>query len=133
MLLLAYLIEAYYTSQFLITRSLPILRSFLPPITGDIINLQTALWNLTMSHVVVDDSRARLEPEDGGLGYKGVWTTREGLVKTYNEHKEGKGRSEARSDVAGVSFGFKKRVMAKNGLSGKGDGIRGPVEVLKAG
>ncbi|KAE9396471.1 NAD(P)-binding protein [Gymnopus androsaceus JB14] len=62
---------------------------FIPPINGDLVNLQPSLFNLTMVHLIFDDSRARLPPEKGGLGYKGAWTTLEGLHKTYEEHVKG--------------------------------------------
>ena len=64
------------------------------------------MWSLTQVHLFFDDSRARLPPSKGGLGYKGGWTTLEGLQKTVVEHKRGPLKSEQRSDVAGISLGF---------------------------
>jgi hypothetical protein len=78
----------------------------LPAIPSGIVNLQPSLFNLINVHLIFDDSRARLPPEKGGLGYKGAWTTFEGLHKTFDEHKLGVLRSEQRSNVAGISFGF---------------------------
>ena len=59
-----------------------------------------------MVHAIFDDSRARLSPEEGGLGYKGGWTTVQGLYKTVVEHKRGWIASTQRSDTAGVSLAF---------------------------
>ncbi|KAG2003437.1 C-3 sterol dehydrogenase [Coprinopsis cinerea AmutBmut pab1-1] len=109
MLFLAFLVEAYYVAQHFITAAFPFLSIVLPPLKGDTVNLQTGLFNLASVHVVVDDSRARLSPEKGGLGYEGVWTTLEGLYKTWEEHHLGVSRSEARSDAAGISLGWLKR------------------------
>ncbi|KIK70220.1 hypothetical protein GYMLUDRAFT_187914 [Collybiopsis luxurians FD-317 M1] len=111
MLIVAYLIESYYlTRALLVSSDFPPLaflaKLVLPPINGDLVNLQPSLFNLTMVHLIFDDSRARLAPEKGGLGYTGAWTTLEGLHKTYEEHVMGVNRSDVRSDVAGVSLGF---------------------------
>ncbi|KAF7323986.1 3-beta hydroxysteroid dehydrogenase isomerase family [Mycena kentingensis (nom. inval.)] len=100
MILVAHLIEWYY----LATKSK--LLSFLPRLSGDLVNLQPSLFNLVSVHLIFDDSKARLPPEKGGLGYKGGWTTFEGLYKTVDEHRRGTLRSEQRSDVAGISLGF---------------------------
>ncbi|RDB30342.1 3 beta-hydroxysteroid dehydrogenase/Delta 5--_4-isomerase type 2 [Hypsizygus marmoreus] len=110
MLLVAYMIEAYYLSRhFFLSSGYPFFKlaaTLLPPIKGDIINLQPSLFALTSVHLIFDDSRARLPPEKGGLGYKGAWTTMEGLYKTAEEHRNGVGRAGRRSDLAGVSLGF---------------------------
>lgn len=59
----------------------------LPAVGGDIVNLQPSLFNLVNVHLFFDDSRACLAPEKGGLGYKGAYTTFEGVHKTVDEHK----------------------------------------------
>ncbi|KAJ3980080.1 NAD-P-binding protein [Lentinula detonsa] len=110
MLMLAYVIEAYYLLRHYLKLSI------LPPVNKDLVNLQPSLFNLTMVHLIFDDSRARLEPEMGGLGYKSRHTTIGGLWKTWDAHgkeierwEQGKlNRSDnhIRSDGAGVSFGF---------------------------
>ncbi|KAF9069436.1 hypothetical protein BDP27DRAFT_1293737 [Rhodocollybia butyracea] len=90
MLMIAYLIEFYYlTRHFLVSSKFGLISKLLPAVNGDIVNLQPSLYSLTMVHLIFDDSRARLPPEKGGLGYKGTWTTLEGLHKTYNEHVKG--------------------------------------------
>ncbi|KAF8962283.1 NAD-P-binding protein [Flammula alnicola] len=86
MLFLAHLLELYsrvyhalLSAGWNVARLLPLLR-------GDIINLQPPLFSLTSIHVIVDDSRARLLPEKGGLGYSGTWTTLEGAHKVIDEY-----------------------------------------------
>ncbi|KAJ7207206.1 NAD(P)-binding protein [Mycena pura] len=102
MILISHLIEWYYLARALGYR----LARTLPPLPGDIVNLQPSLFNLVNVHLIFDDSRARAPPENGGLGYRGAWTTFEGLHKTVAEHKRGAMRSAQRSDVAGIGFGF---------------------------
>ncbi|THH15246.1 hypothetical protein EW146_g5201 [Bondarzewia mesenterica] len=80
--------------------------AYMPKLNGDLINLQPSLFALTMVHLIWDDSRARLAPEKGGLGYTPLWTTLEGLCKLVDEHKKAGGRGEERSMGGGVSFGF---------------------------
>ena len=104
MLLLAHGIEFYYRLQQS-TRW----NWLLPKVSGDLINLQPSLFSLTCVHLVFDDSRARLSPEKGGLGYVGAWTTTEGLHKTFQEYKNGLGRSRVKSDLAGVGLNFNCR------------------------
>lgn len=116
MLIFAYLVEGYY-----------LLRHFwlswlLPPVNGDLVNLQPSLFSLTQVHVVIDDSRARLPVEKGGLGYRGGWNTMAGLWKTAFEHKKGFIQSHQRSDTAGVSFGF-GFVKAQRGVAKIGEKI----------
>ncbi|KAJ4463982.1 hypothetical protein C8J55DRAFT_463627 [Lentinula edodes] len=152
MIFIAYIIEWYYLLRaFLLSFLLelssvssgvpnkPLLNLFsklmklsnflLPPVNKDFVNLQPSLFNLTMVHLIFDDSRARMKPEQGGLGYQGRWNTAEGLWKTWDAHwkeiemyekerKEGVIRSDnqIRSDGAGVSFGF-GMVRAQRGVS----------------
>jgi len=85
MLLMAYCVEFYCRVQYTL--------KWLPPITGEIINLQPGMFRLTQLHVIVDDSRARLPPSQGGLGYKGTWTTLEGVHRTVEEYKSSVGSS----------------------------------------
>ncbi|KAJ7248570.1 hypothetical protein B0H12DRAFT_1211085 [Mycena haematopus] len=134
MLLISYLIACYYLSRaWLIDAGCSIAKK-LPPLTSDIVNLQPSLFNLVNVHLIFDDSRARLPPEKGGLGYKGAWTTFEGLHRTVAEHKLGALRSSQRSDFAGISFGF-GLVKAQKGVGNVGTKIAAeigvdPVQVL---
>ncbi|KAH6909483.1 3-beta hydroxysteroid dehydrogenase/isomerase family-domain-containing protein [Coprinopsis sp. MPI-PUGE-AT-0042] len=145
MLILGTLLEAYYIFQFFVTSSFPSLTAVLPPVQGDILNLQTPLFSMMNVHLIVDDSRARLPPSQGGLGYEGAWTTAQGLWKTWHEHVTGVGRSDARSANAGVSIvnglakkgkkanvGKRERMVGQTGLSAGGVNLPvGPVEVHK--
>jgi nucleoside-diphosphate-sugar epimerase len=107
MLLLAYMIEMYYRGRhWLISAGYKRIGERLPAVGGDLVNLQPSLFALTMIHLIFDDSRARLPAEKGGLGYKGPWTTLQGLHKTVEEHHSGIGRQGRRSDLAGVSLGW---------------------------
>ncbi|KAJ3515640.1 hypothetical protein NLJ89_g1642 [Agrocybe chaxingu] len=78
MFLLAHLIEFYHLLQSRLT--------FLPPLQGDIINLQPSLFSLVTVHVKLDDSRARLPPSEGGLGYQAPWTTLDGVCQLVSDH-----------------------------------------------
>jgi len=111
MLIVAYMVEAYYLARHFMVRSrwgcMKVLgERLLPPVNTDVVNLQPSLFALTSVHLIFDDSKARLPPEKGGLGYKGAWTTLEGIYKTVKEHQSGVGRSGRRSDLAGISLGF---------------------------
>jgi len=110
MLLLSHIFELLHLarsfaplSSFALVRGLGRL---VPALNGDLVNLQPSLFALTMVHLIWDDSRARLPPEKGGLGYAPPWTTLEGLCKLVEEHKKAGGRGEERSMSGGVSFGF---------------------------
>ncbi|KAJ7757009.1 3-beta hydroxysteroid dehydrogenase/isomerase family-domain-containing protein [Mycena metata] len=107
MILISHLIEWYYVSRALLLAAGYPLAHKIPALPSDIMNLQPSLFNLVNVHLIFDDSRARLPPEKGGLGYKGAWTTLEGLHKTVTEHKSGVSGFEQRSDLAGIGFGFK--------------------------
>jgi nucleoside-diphosphate-sugar epimerase len=87
MLFIAYGIETYTRVQHALSTTLGTwVSSVVPPITGVIINLQPPLFSLCNVHVIVDDSRARLPPEKGGLGYTGAWTTLQGAYQAMKEH-----------------------------------------------
>jgi len=103
MLLVSYLIEFYYLTRYFVFGD-----RFLPAVNSDLVNLQPSLYNLTMVHLIFDDSRARKSPEEGGLGYRGAWTTLQGLHKTEEEHRKGFIPSLQRSESAGIGFGLAK-------------------------
>ncbi|KAG5642648.1 hypothetical protein DXG03_002387 [Asterophora parasitica] len=129
MLILATLIERYSLLQFFSSSGAwgslgKVVGSFLPPVTGDLVNLQPSLFALTSVHLVMDDSRARKSPQEGGLGYVGKWTTLQGIVKTVDEHRKelsldreregrGEGGRKGRSEMAGISFDWRKSKRAK--------------------
>lgn len=74
MLLVSHLVEWYV-----------LLRHFyipwLPPVTGDLVRLQPAVFSISNPHAVIDDSRARKAPEEGGLGYDPPLTSLEGVCR----------------------------------------------------
>ncbi|KAI4520371.1 NAD(P)-binding protein [Schizophyllum commune Loenen D] len=90
MLLVAYAIEAVYVARhWLLVGGWTRLAGFLPRPRGLIVGLQPSLWSLAGSRLIFDDSRARLPPEQGGLGHLGVWTTMEGVVRTHQAFVDG--------------------------------------------
>ncbi|KAG2033949.1 3-beta hydroxysteroid dehydrogenase/isomerase family-domain-containing protein [Suillus americanus] len=110
MLLISQIIEVLYLSRiFLSMSSSPVRRAlahFIPNIAGDTVNLQPSLFALASIHLIFDDSRARLPPEKGGLGYHGPFTTLEGLCRTVEEHLKAGENGEDRSHSGGVSLNF---------------------------
>lgn len=110
MLLVAHVFEIMYLGRQYLSR-LPApfayISKLIPPLGGDLVNLQPSMFALVMVHLIFDDSRARLPPSKGGLGYSGRWTTLEGLCKLVDEHEKNGGKAEERQLTGGgVSFGF---------------------------
>ncbi|RAQ43219.1 hypothetical protein AFGD_009629 [Aspergillus flavus] len=88
-ILMSYPIEWY---AFLQQQYLP----WLPKITGELAKLQPGLFAIANAHVIGDDSRARLSPEKGGLGYNPPINTLEGLcreLKAWNKKADMKSSS----------------------------------------
>lgn len=107
MLLVSHLFEAYYIFRYLLSNSpLSFLVRLIPPLGGDLVNLQPSIFAITNVHLIFDDSRARLPPSQGGIGYTPRWTTAEGLFKTYDAFVQGGGKGEARSMGGGVGSFF---------------------------
>lgn len=84
MLLIAYIMEAYYIFQHVATSTFPLLGVVLRPLPLFISYLQPSTF-IGNVHYIIDDSRARLSPEQGGLGSKGVWTTLQGFLRTWQD------------------------------------------------
>jgi len=92
MLALAHLFEWYHlTRHFLLHSPLKQLSRCLPPLSSAIVTLQPSTFALATTHLIFDDSRARLSPEKGGLGYTAC-TTMEGVCKMVLEHKKRQGK-----------------------------------------
>ncbi|EAU82776.1 hypothetical protein CC1G_10895 [Coprinopsis cinerea okayama7 len=89
MVLLSHLFEAYSLLQHYVGRVFPLLGKHLPMLSGHLQFIQPAMFNGNTCHFVVDDRKARRSPGEGGLGYKGVWTTKGGVVKTLVEYYSG--------------------------------------------
>ncbi|KAF9226322.1 NAD(P)-binding protein [Gyrodon lividus] len=110
MLGVAHIIETICSTKALLSTSNSFfgrtVANMIPTISGDTVNLQPSLFALTSVHLIFDDSRARLSPNQGGLGYNGPYTTLQGLCKTVSEHLKAGGIGEERAKAGGVSFGF---------------------------
>jgi len=131
MLLVSHFIEIYYLTRYFLLLRLPLIGSWIPPLSGDLLSLQPSVFRLTTVHIMFDDSRARLPPEKGGLGYKGICTTLEGVHLTVDDFKKSAGKAEERSKNAGFSLmfaGLKKRRMGAK-VQGEIDGTLN-VEVI---
>ncbi|KUM59460.1 hypothetical protein ACN42_g7670 [Penicillium freii] len=75
LLVIAYLVEVYTFLQY------KYLSWFLPRLSGDIAQLQPSVFSIINVHVFADDSRAKLAPEMGGLGYNPPLNTLDGLCR----------------------------------------------------
>ncbi|KAJ7432885.1 3-beta hydroxysteroid dehydrogenase/isomerase family-domain-containing protein [Mycena galericulata] len=106
MLFVSHIIEWYYLARLSLLGAGYGIAHKLPALSSDVVQLQPSIFSLVNVHLIFDDSRARLPPEKGGLGYKGAWTTLEGVHKTVEQHKLGVLGLENRSDVA--EFGLAK-------------------------
>jgi hypothetical protein len=53
----------------------------LPKLTGDLLQIQPSLFAISDVFCIADDTRARKAPEEGGLGYRPVFTTLQGMCK----------------------------------------------------
>lgn len=76
-MLLSYLVEFYTLLPFRVPSSLA---KLIPPLSGDIKHLQPGLFSIC-THLVADNADAGLAVHDGGLGYRGVLTTLEGMCQ----------------------------------------------------
>jgi nucleoside-diphosphate-sugar epimerase len=106
LLLIAHIVEFFSLARHFLVRSVPFIASWIPTIPADIVVLQPSLFRLTTVHTIFDDSRARLPPEKGGLGYKGICTTLEGAHLTVDAFKKSSGKAEDRSTTAGINVSF---------------------------
>ncbi|KAL1892345.1 hypothetical protein Sste5346_007083 [Sporothrix stenoceras] len=76
MLIMAYIVEAYINlpSRF------PFLKNILPTLKGDIKHLQPALFSI-VTHLYATNDPASKSVKEGGLGYRGLMTTLDGIVQ----------------------------------------------------
>lgn len=111
MLSLAHIIEALYVSKALLSMSGSVfaraIARMIPPIGGDLVILQPSMFALIAVHLIFDDTRARLSPSEGGLGYYGPYTTLQGICKTVEAHFKAGKAGEERSLAGGVGLNFK--------------------------
>lgn len=86
-LVLAYLVEVYAWVQYKYL-------CWLPRLPHDLAQIQPSLFSILNVNVFADDSRAKLAPEMGGLGYNPPISTLEGMCRRlvdWNTQAEGEG------------------------------------------
>jgi hypothetical protein len=84
MLLVAYPVELYNLAKAFF----PLLNRILPNLSPDINMLQPTLFSVSCCHVIANDSAAQKSIQEGGIGYRGVRTSLEGMcmvVKSWND------------------------------------------------
>lgn len=74
-LLMTHIVEWF----ILLPHRLPFLKGLLPEVKGDLRTVQPGLITIC-THLVASDTEARQPISEGGLGYKGLFTTLEGVV-----------------------------------------------------
>lgn len=83
-LLIAPILEAYT----LLRAYVPQLGRVLPALQGNTAKIAPSLFSISGTHQIGNNEPAGRQPEDGGIGYKGVCTTLEGMVaeaKAWND------------------------------------------------
>ena len=130
MLILSHLVELYHLTREVLGAKIPFIQKVLSPVSGDLINLQPSLFALMQVHLIFDDSRARLSPEKGGLGYQGSWTTIQGVHRTYREHVKGFDNGH-NSGLGGVTLDF--RLFKRQAQKGVELPLKAPAEVATYG
>lgn len=94
LVLLSYLIESYTLLPHRLPSSLARL---VPPLSGDVKHLQPGLFSIC-THLVADNADAGRPVGEGGLGYRGVLTTLEGMCQElveWNQEQEEHARGAA--------------------------------------
>ena len=91
LLLFAHIIRVYYLTRYFLSNSPnTILRAagvFLPKLSPLVASLQPSLWDVSVVHLISDDSNARVRPEMGGLGYEPLWTSLEGFCQSVLDYQ----------------------------------------------
>ncbi|PKS05526.1 hypothetical protein jhhlp_008201 [Lomentospora prolificans] len=120
MLLMSHLVEWYN----LLPYRVPFLRRIIPELKGDVKHLQPALFSIC-THLIGSDADARKPVAEGGLGYKGMVTTLEGMVMEIiewnREHRKEQGGGARKSYTTSVSLAEKLRVMAPDFVAPSGN------------
>jgi hypothetical protein len=88
MIVLAQLIEWYTLARI----TIPPLKWILPKVPGMLSQLQPATINVANSHQFSHNTIIERSVEDGGLGYRGIYTTLEGMCTQLKAWKESKAR-----------------------------------------
>ncbi|KAF8122689.1 hypothetical protein EV363DRAFT_1553548 [Boletus edulis] len=125
---ISHIIEVFHvTKSLLSTLDSSIARAVarvIPALSRDMINLQPTIFTLMSIHLIFDDSRARLPPAQGGLGYQGPYMTLEGICKTAEVYFKSDKKGEERSLSGGVGFGFWSKKQNGRSQIGNGTGER---------
>lgn len=136
MLGLSQVIEVFHVTKSLLSTSNSLIgraiAKVIPTISGDLINLQPPIFALMSIHLIFDDSRARLPPAKGGLGYYGPYTTLQGICQTAEEYFKSDRRGEERSMSGGVGFGFGMKKSKVTSQVGDGVGERLDINAVTA-
>ncbi|KAI9150816.1 cholesterol dehydrogenase [Paramyrothecium foliicola] len=100
---LSYIIEWYCLLPF----RWPALGKFLPKLKGDVRQLQPAMFSIC-THLIGSDEHARKAIDKGGLGYKGVLTTMQGMVleilEWNREHPDASGGTARKQYTNSISL-----------------------------
>ena len=102
MLLVAYIIEAYMK----LPRRFPALKNILPPLTGDVKHLQPGLFTV-VTHVYATNDPVSKPVKEGGLGYRGLLTTTEGVaqqVLEWNREHQGVNKNDSVEYKSSISL-----------------------------
>ncbi|KXJ90269.1 hypothetical protein Micbo1qcDRAFT_164804 [Microdochium bolleyi] len=94
----------------------PILKRIMPPITGEMRHLKPGIFSIT-THLVAVDEDTRRPVLEGGLGYKGVVTSLDGIVNQileWNREVAARGVDQKITYTTSLSFGER---LQKTGLS----------------
>jgi len=102
MLIFAHALQTYHITTHVLSQSPnALLRAagvLLPKLSTPIINLQPPMWALTNIHLIFDSSNARAPPESGGLGYKPLWTSLEGICQAVLDYQSGRAVDDTHSN-----------------------------------
>ncbi|KAF4972338.1 hypothetical protein FSARC_1060 [Fusarium sarcochroum] len=115
-LIVSIIIEWY----ILLPYRFPYIKQFIPEVKGDVKKLQPGLFSIC-THLIASDGEARKPITDGGLGYKGVLTTMQGVVmeimawnqEQVNEQNGG----EKKAYTSSVSLGERIQQLGADTLS----------------
>lgn len=103
MLLLSYAFEFY--NLFPVRH--PELAKYLPKLPGDMVYLEPGLFSIC-THLVGNMDQARKPVDQGGLGYRGVLTTLEGMCQELLEwNREQEEHARVTAKLAGASGGLR--------------------------
>ncbi|KAL2024230.1 hypothetical protein VTK56DRAFT_9386 [Thermocarpiscus australiensis] len=117
MVLLSYPIEWYTLARV----KYPLLRSLLPELTGEIKHLKPGIFSIC-THLVASNIVASQPVSAGGLGYRGVLTTLEGMTQEVAEwnrdHRDATGAVKSYQTSVSLADEIAKAVAGLNAVAG---------------